>query len=653
MEMDIDKDRVETSQAVTPSDQSSCVTDGSNTETSPSTSLVTRNMTENSSEAIPDPSMDVQDMDGQVSPDAKTIPDSGGATPAAIQEDTGNGVSAQCQEGKTVPASGGATPAMIQEGQARIMFPSLNEVFYNPVQQFNRDLTIAVISVHAEEQLASKGFKVSYESSKDAEGKEETTPESENITEDEKQTYHPGEYCKDGLNILEGLSATGLRGVRYAKEIPGLKNIVSNDWNYEAFKTIQRNIKENNVEQLVTASHGDASLIMNQYHLTDRVDIVDLDPYGSPAKFLNGSMQAVKDGGILCVTCTDMAVLCGNRSEACHAKYGAMSLRAKYCHEMALRIVLHSVEMHANIHHRHIEPLLSVSVDFYIRLFVRVHTSQSKVKQSAAKKALVYHCEGCDNFHLQRMGRLLPVADNPKNFRYKSAFGPPVGQNCENCGSRFLLGGPIWAEPLHDPEFVKTLLGHVTTHSDRFHTHTRMKGILTLISEELLDCPLYHKFSQLFHHVRSACPSLKKFRSALMHAGYRVSQSHITAEAVKTDAPHSVVWDIVKEWVKLNPVTRKRKLEDTSVSNIILSQKSSTEVSFDVREDAMPTSRKQGIPRFPANPAPNWGPKARAKPSSSAETLEEKRARHQNKRARQKEQRPEEGNESDDVKLQK
>ena len=64
---------------------------------------------------------------------------------------------------------------------------------------------------------------------------------------------------KDGLNILEGLSATGLRGVRYAKEIPGLKNIVSNDWNYEAFKAIQRNIKENNVEQLVTASHGDAS----------------------------------------------------------------------------------------------------------------------------------------------------------------------------------------------------------------------------------------------------------------------------------------------------------------------------------------------------------------------------------------------------------
>lgn len=29
----------------------------------------------------------------------------------------------------------------ITEGAARIVFPSANEVFYNPVQEFNRDLT--------------------------------------------------------------------------------------------------------------------------------------------------------------------------------------------------------------------------------------------------------------------------------------------------------------------------------------------------------------------------------------------------------------------------------------------------------------------------------------------------------------------------------
>ncbi len=65
-----------------------------------------------------------------------------------------------------------------------------------------------------------------------------------------------------------------------------------------------------------------------------RFSIVDLDPYGSPAPFLDAAVQCVADGGLLLITCTDMAVLCGNHSETCHAKYGSISLKSKFCHEM-------------------------------------------------------------------------------------------------------------------------------------------------------------------------------------------------------------------------------------------------------------------------------------------------------------------------------
>ena len=51
----------------------------------------------------------------------------------------------------------------------------------------------------------------------------------------------------------------------------------------------------------------------------------------------------------------------------------------------ALRIVLKSVESHANRYGRYIVPLLSVSADFYVRLAVRVFTSPLKVKESFAK----------------------------------------------------------------------------------------------------------------------------------------------------------------------------------------------------------------------------------------------------------------------------
>jgi tRNA G26 N,N-dimethylase Trm1 len=101
---------------------------------------------------------------------------------------------------------------------------------------------------------------------------------------------------------------------------------------------------------------------------------VDLDPYGSPSVFLDSAVQSITEGGLLMCTATDMAVLCGNNGEVCYSKYGAYPLRGKYCHEMALRILLASIESHANRYKRYIVPVLSLSVDFYVRVFVRIYT---------------------------------------------------------------------------------------------------------------------------------------------------------------------------------------------------------------------------------------------------------------------------------------
>lgn len=48
---------------------------------------------------------------------------------------------------------------------------------------------------------------------------------------------------------------------------------------------------------------------------TQSYDAVDLDPYGTPAPLLDSAVQAVAEGGLLLVTATDMAVLCGNSGE--------------------------------------------------------------------------------------------------------------------------------------------------------------------------------------------------------------------------------------------------------------------------------------------------------------------------------------------------
>jgi hypothetical protein len=50
------------------------------------------------------------------------------------------------QERFTVDENGWS---VVQEGKAKVLFPSQKDVFYNPVQEFNRDLSIAVIKLHA------------------------------------------------------------------------------------------------------------------------------------------------------------------------------------------------------------------------------------------------------------------------------------------------------------------------------------------------------------------------------------------------------------------------------------------------------------------------------------------------------------------------
>lgn len=61
-----------------------------------------------------------------------------------------------------------------------------------------------------------------------------------------------------GMRILEALSATGLRSIRYAKEIAGVKEIVANDLSKPAVKSIEENVIFNGVEDLITPSHNDA-----------------------------------------------------------------------------------------------------------------------------------------------------------------------------------------------------------------------------------------------------------------------------------------------------------------------------------------------------------------------------------------------------------
>lgn len=73
--------------------------------------------------------------------------------------------------------------------------------------------------------------------------------------ESNSKDYNDG---REGFTILEALSASGLRSIRYAKEIPGVKNVIANDLSQKAVATIEVNAKNNGVDHIVKTSCSDA-----------------------------------------------------------------------------------------------------------------------------------------------------------------------------------------------------------------------------------------------------------------------------------------------------------------------------------------------------------------------------------------------------------
>ncbi|TPX36107.1 hypothetical protein SeLEV6574_g05168 [Synchytrium endobioticum] len=501
-------------------------------------------------------------------------------------------------------------PEYIQEGQARIAVNS--DVFYNNVQEFNRDLSIAVISTWLQYDPTQS------QPSKTA----------------KKSPFRKSADARRGT-ILEALSATGLRSLRYAKEIPSVGLITANDMDASAVQAIKHNMALNDIrDTMMKVSHSDANQVMYEALLAKKpYSIVDLDPFGTASPFIDAAVQAVASGGLLCVTCTDMSVLCGNHTEVCFEKYGGTAIAGTpFCHEAALRLVLHSIQSSAARYKRCIVPLLSMSIDFYCRVFVAVYDSPAQTKFAASNTILMYVCMECKSFETQRLGKAISMPNN--TWKFGAASGPTVPQKCVHCDSNYHVGGPLYAGKLYEELFVQQLLGYLKERgvAERYKTHARMFGMLTVVSEELSDELFYYEVPRLSSSVKSSTPPHPAFCSALLNAGYQVSSSHASRNSVKTNAPSHIVWDVMRAWVKAHPLAKTPA--ENSIAAKILSKEPSIEVSFAHHPLSEPPSRKFKLVRFEI-PPPNSGPKAR--PAKAAKRKNEGNNPQQgNKKKKQK-----------------
>ena len=240
-------------------------------------------------------------------------------------------------------------------------------------------------------------------------------------------------------------------------------------------------------------------------------------------------------------------------------------------------------------------------------MFVRVYTSPSAAKESASKHAYIYQCVGCESRTLQPLGRIIVRPGGGK--KYVPGGAPAVAATCAHCGGRHVMAGPIWSDPIHDMSAVRALRAMLAADSAAFPGFDKVHALLTTVEEELPDVPLYESMHGMASVLKCTPPPGALMRSALINAGYRVSATHACPIGLKTDAPMSVVWDILRCWVREHPV--KARDEETPGKRI-LAQPPGVEANFARARGAFSKAQEERVTRFPANPEANWGPKQRA-----------------------------------------
>ena len=164
--------------------------------------------------------------------------------------------------------------------------------------------------------------------------------------------------------MLDGLAASGIRGIRLNLEA-GV-NIEFCDSSRMATETIAGNLEMNGIKSKIYNERVEDLLQDRKY------DWIDIDPFGTPAPYLEAALKGLNDGGILGVAATDTAVLCGAKPSICKKRYGAVSMRRVAAKEVGVRILLSRIHNIASEMGKGIEPLLCYSEGHHLRVFVRL-----------------------------------------------------------------------------------------------------------------------------------------------------------------------------------------------------------------------------------------------------------------------------------------
>jgi tRNA (guanine26-N2/guanine27-N2)-dimethyltransferase len=386
---------------------------------------------------------------------------------------------------------------IIREGKVQLLVPKLEAygvipsdyapsrapVFYNPVMEFNRDLT--VLAFQAYQRMVNRE-----------------------------------------ISICDPLTSQGIRGLRFAAEIDGVKKVLINDINERAYKLAKHNVHFNGLEKYVAVKHKDANCFLScNASPKKRFDIVDVDPFGTPVPYLDSAFRAIRNNGLLASTATDLAPLCGVHSKACVRKYGGRPLRTEYCHELAIRLLVGCTATLAAKHDIGIRVVFSHSSEHYIRVYIQIAYGAKKADESIKSLGYVLHCFNC--------------------FHRETTHLPFSNLQCPECGTVMDYSGPLWLRNIFDPDFIELMLKE--NKSVALRNSFRITKLLNLAKYEASAPITYFVVDKLSGKLGIPSPSIQTFLNVLQNSGFQALPTHFSTRGIRTNAPAMAIHKLLKE----------------------------------------------------------------------------------------------------------
>lgn len=315
--------------------------------------------------------------------------------------------------------------------------------------------------------------------------------------------------CMEPRTYLDAMGASGIRGCRVGNETG--TPVTINDRDPEACALIRKNCDHLGINGTVTCR--DANALMSE----EPFDFVDLDPFGTPAPFIDaGIRSSVRMIGI---TATDTAPLCGAHLKAGIRRYMARPMNTDYHAEVGLRILLGYAARMTARYDRGIEPAFCFAHEHFVRLHLRLARGTQAADRTLKRTGFIYQCPSCP-------------------FRSEGTGFFPEEKTCPECGRELSPIGPLWTGTIQDPDLMTRMTDRIP--ESGISQPDALLKIVGLCQHE----PAI-SFSYDYHHLA------KKFRvspgpitgvlDAIRDQGYAAARVHYSGYCIKTDAPLEVI----------------------------------------------------------------------------------------------------------------